>query len=148
MNCPEIFRNITEANSPVRHLGIYFNKRDINTKLMERKLIERIKEKINTWKYHQLTVNARVLLSNTYLSSKIFYVVKFFPVSKEFTQEINRILKMFIWNNKNSNCPDLNTLTLHCKDGGLGLLNPIEHSKKLFKEWLDKVVSAPRLLPC
>ena len=131
--------DIKYSDEPIRHLGIMINSQGIMSSLMETTLLRKMTEHIAQWKYFQPSLKGKVLLFNTFVSSKIWYFVHCFPVSSAFCRQVKTLLNAWLWNSK---VPPISSLFLTPKTslGGLSLLDPEAHALKMFSKWISGVL--------
>ena len=132
--------NISYTDVPVKHLGILVNSEGTVSNEIESQLLEKIQQRIAQWKYFQPSLKGRVLLFNTFVSSKLWYFVCNFPISKNFCAQIKPLMNNWIWQKRIPPFPT-QQLCIKTRLGGLSLLDPILHSKKMFSFWLSSVLN-------
>ena len=88
-------------NRPVRILGIYisYNHEECEKKNVKEKL-DRVKRVMNSWKQRNLSLLGKIQIVKSYLISTFQYFISMSQVSKNFEQELNKLLFSFIWNGK------------------------------------------------
>ena len=132
--------NIQYTCKPVKHLGILVDSNGTMDRAMESDLLTKMQLRIAQWKYFQPSIKGRVLLFYTFVSSKLWYFVRNFPVSQSFSSEIKSLMMNWIWQKRVPPFPT-NQLTIKLKQGGLSLLDPVSHSSKMFSCWLSSVLN-------
>ena len=98
-------------------LRIEFNKEGI-TKNNINKAIENIKKSIAIWDGVYLNTLERVIVSKTFILSKLWYVTNFVCLTEKNIKKIDRIIHQFIWN-RSFELIKRNTLNLPYESGGL-----------------------------
>ena len=98
-------------------LGIEFNSRGITTNNIN-KVVENIKKSISIWDGVYLSTLERVIVSKTFILSKLWYLTNFVILSEESIKKIDRMIHQFIWN-KSFELIKRNTLILPYESGGL-----------------------------
>ena len=138
---------IKYTQEPVRHLGILVNSSGTMNKEMEITLLNKMQSRISLWSNFQPTLKGRVLLFNVFVSSKLWYFVRNFPISDTFGSQIKQLLQTWLWR---SRVPPIPTKALSIKTslGGLSLLDPIAQSSKMFSIWISEVLNPEYKDPC
>lgn len=108
-------------------------------KAIETELLTKMQSKIAQWKYLQPSVKGRVLLFNTFVSSKLWFFVRNFPISDNFCSQIKPLMINWIWQKHTPPFPT-NQLSTKLKLGGLSLLDPITQAHKMFSFWISSVL--------
>lgn len=106
--------NIQYTCKPVKHLGILVDSNGTMDRAMESDLLTKMQLRIAQWKYFQPSIKGRVLLFNTFVSSKLWYFVRNFPVSQSFSSEIKSLMMNWIWQKRVPPFPT-NQLTIKLK---------------------------------
>ncbi len=98
-------------------LGIEFNNKGITNNNIN-KIIENIKKSISKWDGVYLNTFERVIVSKTFILSKLWYITNFVCIIEENIKKVERLIHQFIWN-KSSEMIKRKTLILPYESGGL-----------------------------
>jgi hypothetical protein len=98
-------------------LGVEFNNKGITNNNIN-KIIENIKKLISIWDGVYLNTLERVIVSKTFILSKLWYITNFVCISEENIKKVERLIHQFIWN-KSSEMIKRKTLILLYESGGL-----------------------------
>lgn len=90
-----------------------------------RKLFVKIQTKIEKLQTRNLSIKGRVMVTNTLLTSKLWYVSSILDIPNTIVKQLNTIIFQYIWKTKH-NQTSRQTLYLPLDRGGLGLLD-IKH---------------------
>ena len=103
-------------------------------------LINRIEEKLPTWKGKLLSYGGRLILINSVLSSIPLYYFSFYKVPIWVIQRIDRIRRRFLWGgSENLNKIPLikwDAVCLKKSHGGLGIINLYHMNIALLGKWI------------
>ena len=132
--------DIKYTEEPVQHLGILVDSSGTVDRAMEADLLCKMQSRIAQWKYFQPSIKGRVLLFNTFISSKICYYFRNFPISEDFCSQIKPLMTTYLWQKRIPPFPT-DQLSVKLSSGGLYLINPISHAQKMFSLWLSSVLN-------
>ena len=93
--------DILWPDKPIKVLGIYlsYDPRECEERNVKDKL-DKVKKIMNTWKQRNLSLLGKIQIVKSYLVSTFQYFISMSQVSKNFEQELNKLLFSFIWNGK------------------------------------------------
>jgi hypothetical protein len=91
------FKGIKFINT-LKILGIEFNNKG-ETINNTQKVLENIKKSVAIWDGERLNIIERVVVSKTFLSSKLWYIINFITMSEENKGMIENMIHKFIWSN-------------------------------------------------
>lgn len=116
---------------------------------IESNILAGLRGTIGTWHRRRLTKTARVVVANTYFLSKLWHVAPFYDFSAKFFDEIDRLLKLLVWDGKARV-----SLPWVCRpklQGGLGLIHArsqcVALRAKWIARWQETGPQAPRWKP-
>ena len=137
------FHGITWTGKPVKCLGIYIghNKEQCN-KLNWDKKIESMKQVLNKYRSHCLTLYGKVTVIKQYALSKLVFPATHLNISIELIKEINKICFEFLWNGKRDRVKRSSTYN-PINDAGLNMINIELFFKSLKASWVTKYLSLP-----
>ena len=117
------------TNTNVKFLGIHIgNKVGANgTKTLSdlnfAEHIETIKNKINFWKGKGIALTTRVKVLNIFILSRLWYRTKIWDISKEILAVLNKMIRDFVWGNKQGARVRQEVIQLEYERGGLQLVD-------------------------
>ena len=85
--------------------------------------IETIKNKINFWKGKGIAITTRVKVLNIFILSRLWYRTKIWDISKETLAILNRMIRDFVWGDKQGARVRQEVLQLEYEKGGLQLVD-------------------------
>lgn len=127
------------------HLGVKLRQGGRDMAEIETDTLAGLRRTIGTWHRRRLTKTARVVVANTYFLSKLWYVAPFYDFSVKFFDEIDRLLKLLIWDGKARV-----SLPWVCRpklQGGLGLIHPRSQCVALRAKWIARWQEPGRRAP-
>ena len=88
-----------------------------------------------------LSIIGRSILINTFVYSKVYFYATGSPISPQFISHINTLSQKFIWGTQH---PPIKIQRCYGKkqSGGIGLIDVLSHTQKLFSKTLIKVMQA------
>jgi len=103
-------------------------------------IIEKIQQRLATWKASCLTRPGKLVLIKAVLSSLPVYYLSLFRMPKRVAHEINKIQRRFLWSGKNESKASAlvkwEVVQRTKKEGGLGVGDPLlKNAALLFKWW-------------
>ena len=128
----------TKKTSSIRHLGVFVNSTGIDTKAHETKLLTTISARIVSWQIGSPSLQGKVLLINTFLSSQFYYLAHVFPLSQSFYDNIYRAFQRFLWG-KNP-LARIDKLFPPKNLGGLGLTDYRDVANRMYGKKVLKVL--------
>lgn len=115
----------------VRILGIvYVNSVRLMTKLNWDSLVSHFALQLRNHRARILTLDQKIKLLNTYVSSKIWYVASIVTLSNTHIAKITSLMGCFIWSGYTTRVP-IQQLALPIEEGGLKLQLPVFKCKSL-----------------
>jgi hypothetical protein len=106
---------------------------------------EQIEKKLSSWKGKFLSVDRRLVLINSVLTSLTMFMLSFFEVPKGVLEKIDYYLSMFFWQNdsqkKKYRVTQWDIIYQPREQGGLGVLNIEVQNKCLLSKWLFKLIN-------
>ena len=85
----------------VKILGVYFTYNDSQReKLNFDEILRSIKEKLQMWKWRDLTILGRIQIVKTFVIPIFMYRAGLICVQKDIVIEVNKLLFKFIWKGK------------------------------------------------
>ena len=121
--------NLKWKNDYVKSLGIYIgNKVGANgtkqlSELNFAEQIEIIKNKMNYWKGKGLPLISRVKILNIFILSRLWYRTRIWNITKNHQDILNRMIRNFIWEDKQGSTVRQGVLQLEYDKGGLQLVD-------------------------
>ena len=121
--------NLKWTNSCVKFLGIIVgNKVGSNgTKFLSdlnfAEQIEIIKNKINFWKGKGIALVTRVKVLNIFILSRLWYRTRIWDISKNYLNTLNKLIRNFIWCDKQGARVRQRVILLEYEKGGLQLVD-------------------------
>ncbi|KAG0096713.1 hypothetical protein BGZ93_004122 [Podila epicladia] len=82
------------------HLGVKLKQGGRDMVQIEQDTLAGLRRTMSTWHRRHLTKAARVVIANTYFLSKLWHVAPFYDFSSKFFDEIDRLVKLLIWDGK------------------------------------------------
>ena len=134
--------NTKPSKNPICHLGILISIYGFACDDMENNLLQKIQLKINSWKPRFISIIGRILLINTFITSKINYFAQGIPLSSGFIKKFNNVIQRFIWNT-HSPPVSIDHCFLPRSKGGMNLINLSSHAAKLYLKTIIQLV-----VPC
>jgi hypothetical protein len=110
------FKGIKFINT-LKILGIEFNNKGVTINNIQ-KVLENIKKSVAIWDGVRLNIIERVVVSKTFILSKLWYIINFITLSEENIRMIESMIHKFIWSNS-MELIKRNTLILPYESGGL-----------------------------
>ena len=110
------YNNIKFTNQ-LKVLGIEFNKNGVMRENVD-KVINKIEKSVNIWDGVYLNTLERVIVSKTFILSKLWYVMNFICMNESEIKRVDLLIHKFIWNNS-FEMIKRNTLCLPYESGGL-----------------------------
>ena len=131
-------KNVDLCESFIKILGFNFS---YNRKLSCDKnfvsILNKIVNTLNVWKMRQLTLIGKIVIFKTLAISKIVYVSSICSIPKCILDELNKMHKEFIWDNKKAKIKH-STLIGNYSDGGLRDIDIDIKIKALQLSWLKR----------
>ena len=127
--------NLKWTSSNVKFLGIYIgNKVGSNgTKLLSdlnfSDHIETIKLKINFWKGKGISITTRVKVLNIFILSRLWYRTKIWDISKDILHGLNKMIRDFIWHDRQGARVRQDVIQLEYGKGGLQLVDIVSKTQ-------------------
>ncbi|KAG0088653.1 hypothetical protein BGZ92_005882, partial [Podila epicladia] len=118
------------------HLGVKLKQGGRDMVQIEQDTLAGLRRTMSTWHRRHLTKAARVVIANTYFLSKLWHVAPFYDFSSKFFDEIDRLVKLLIWDGKARV-----SLAWVCRPkllGGLGLLDARSQCTALRAKWIAR----------
>ena len=85
----------------VKILGVYFTYNESQRKKLNFvEIFKSIKEKLQRWKWRDLTILGRIQIVKTFMTPLFMYRASLICVQKDIVMEVNRLLFQFIWKGK------------------------------------------------
>ena len=85
----------------VKILGVYFTYNESQRKKLNfDEILKSIKEKLQRWKWRDLTILGRIQIVKTFVTPLFMYRASLICVQKDTVMEVNRLLFQFIWKGK------------------------------------------------
>ena len=85
----------------VKILGVYFTYNESQRKKLNFvEILKSIKEKLQRWKWRDLTILGRIQIVKTFVTPLFMYRASLICVQKDSVMEVNRLLFQFIWKGK------------------------------------------------
>ncbi|XP_071689057.1 uncharacterized protein [Rutidosis leptorrhynchoides] len=130
---------------PMRYLGIPLIARKLSLS-DSKSLIDKVKEKVCSWRNRKLSYAGRLLLINSVLNSMHIYWASVFMLPGNVLNEIEKILKSFLWcqggNIRGKAKIAWKTVCLPKDQGGLGIKPTREWNEVLLmKQWPEEWVA-------
>ncbi|KAL1916379.1 uncharacterized protein VTP21DRAFT_5570 [Calcarisporiella thermophila] len=124
-------------------LGIPFNTKHIfpPTSFYEQ-LLEKLEKTVKTWKSRSISLLGKVLLVNSRLLSKIWYLAYLIPFKQDFFDRVSRIVQQFLWGGRRSQIE--RSLLEQPKGFGLGLIDPKHQCTAILASWIQRIHNAQR----
>ena len=113
---------------------------------MEASLMLKMQNRLAIWANFQPSLKGRTLLFNVFISSKLWFYVRNFPISAQFASQIKFMLNSWLWRSKTPPIPTA-LLANHTTMGGLSLLDPVAHAQRMFSIWLSTVLDPTMCSP-
>ncbi|KAF8925814.1 hypothetical protein BGZ52_006445, partial [Haplosporangium bisporale] len=82
------------------HLDVKLRQEGRNKTEIETDILAGLRRNIGTWHRSRLSKIGRVVVANTYFLSKLWYAAPLYDFSTKFFDEIDRLLKILIWDGK------------------------------------------------
>lgn len=115
----------------IKILGVIFtNSVRLMTKMNWDSTISKFSQQLWLHKMRKLTLTQKVVLLNTYISSKIWYLSSIVAINKAYTAKITALIGSFLWAGQSIRVP-IAQLALPYERGGLNLHLPSLKSKAL-----------------
>ena len=129
-------KQVAWTNEPINVLGVMVGHGDL-LELNYRKLIDKAKATLNTWRQRSLSLIGKILIINTLIASLFVYKMTVLPSIPEYmVKELETEFRKFIWNGKKAKI-SLKTLQAGKSSGGLGLVDLRIRDKALKISWIQ-----------
>lgn len=121
--------NLKWKNDYVKFLGIYIgNKVGANgtkqlSELNFAEQIEKIKNKMNYWKGKGLPLTSRIKIVNIFILSRLWHRTQIWNITKNHQVILDRMVRNFVWNDKQGCTVRQGVLQLQYEKGGLQLVD-------------------------
>lgn len=89
-----------EALFPTKYLGAPLNPSRLTTRMLD-PLIQKVRNKVASWKAKLLSEGGRLVLIHHVLSSMVTHTLVVLPMPSSVINRINFILSMFFWGERN-----------------------------------------------
>ena len=110
------------VNNYVKFVGVFIgNNRKEASKISFNEIIESIKKKLSYWNTKSISVKGKVKIINTFVLSKLWYVLETHDLPENMLLDLKNILTTFIW--KGHKQVSYEFLCLSYEEGGLSLQN-------------------------
>lgn len=90
--------NINMKNDKIKIYGIHFGNVNTDSDNWENK-IQNIKKTLNLWAQRGLSIQGKITVINTFLTSKIWYASAILPMPEHFIKQLQILFVNFIWKN-------------------------------------------------
>jgi len=128
------------VNDMVKFVGTYIgNNRDDASGQSFSEIIDSIKNKVSYWNTKSISIKGKIKIVNTFVLSKLWYVLETHNLSDSLLLDIKNIIKAFIW--KGHKQVSYEILCLPFDKGGLSLQNIQIRQDILRLKWLAKLLS-------
>ena len=84
--------NIKWTSGDVKNLGIYFGNETPGFKTFE-EIVPKFKRRLSYWKQFSFSKIGKATVSEMFLASKLVYAIKFYPIPKNFQNEIQNSIR-------------------------------------------------------
>ena len=85
----------------IKILGVYFTYNESQRKKLNfDEILKLIKEKLQMWKWRDLTILGRIQIAKTFVMPLFMYRASLICMHKDIVIEVNKLLYQFIWKGK------------------------------------------------
>lgn len=137
---PEAFNFKNQQEMKILGILMGENEKRVN-EIMWDEIIGRMERRLEWWKQRKLNLMGKILIVNTLMLSKMWYVLGVIPMERWHVQRIKQCVLNFIWEGKPPRIA-YNVLIGETEKGGLGLIDPEIRKKsmrvKVVKRFLNK----------
>ena len=132
---------VLARDKPFKHLGITFHPQcfPLPQSYFD-SLLNSLQSTIANWQKRKLSLIGKVLILNSRLLSKLWYISYHVSFPPYFFPRVNRLLTAFLWNGKRAQM-SLDYFFTAAKQGGMGLLNPAHHSQAIKAWWYTRIIT-------
>ena len=102
---------------------------------------------LNTLSLRNLSLKGKVLLINTLILSKVWYLATVYPISIKEEQIIRKHIFAYLWNGENKNPITQDQVFQTLEMGGLGLKNPAIQQKALQLKFIEQITDPKNSAP-
>ena len=117
--------NINWCNqSGIKILGTnFFTDLDVTATANWQKAVEKLKTKLKSFKYRNVSLRCKAIYINTLALSKVWFTANLFPASKTTEKEIKKQISVYLWQSDYAEPVKRKILNLPASKGGLGILD-------------------------
>ncbi|KAF5190967.1 Transposon tx1 uncharacterized protein [Thalictrum thalictroides] len=125
---------------PFRHLGVHFTASGIDLDYSEAALLQSIACRKACWGGRFPSLARRVILTNTFLLSKLWFLAHILPFSDLFYSRVEQLVQGWLWAPSRRHSWPISELFGPRSHGGMGLVNIREVARHIGAKWLGAVI--------
>lgn len=114
---------------------------------MEDFYVQNVTNHISILKHKRLSLESKILFLNVFFFLKLWYASHILPISRQGELRINKVVRSFLWNNEKTAPVRFTTLCKKVKEGGMGLINFVAHSRKIWFKLVKEVFTSMVVCP-
>ena len=132
------------TSGEIKFLGVYVgNNRALASQRTFEEIIEKLKNKLSYWNSKHISKKGKIRILNIYGLTKLWYALEIHNISNSLINEINHLIKNFIWNGYHQR--PLSVLNYPIEKGGLALQSIEAKIKTLRIRWLGELLTCEHL---
>ena len=138
----KLSKNFTWSTDTIDLLGILIDLDNLDDleNINYVKMIEKASQVTKTWYNRHLSLQGKVQIINTLISSLFIYRMQLLPlISKGTAKQINRIITEFIWNGRKPKIRN-EMLMLKCSQGGRKLVDIVQRDASQKVSWVPRLI--------
>jgi hypothetical protein len=112
---------------------------DLETYDIDKFLMGKIRKKLSYWTTTHLSLSGRVTIINQVLLATLWYFITAWHGSRGVLRKITSLMRNFLWSNKEYKTRirvNWDDCCIKRKNGGLGIIDPIDALKALLSKWI------------
>ena len=135
----DTFEGITTRTDMIHILGAWVgNNQEIHKRNWD-PVINKMQKVINLWKGRNLSMCGKIVITKTFLLSKLWYLIQYETISKELITAVNKIIWNFIWSDKNPTI-ERKMCCMNKNIGGIGCIDLETEIKSIQLKWIFKLL--------
>ena len=131
-------RNFKWPKNKVKTLGVWISvKPEATITLNYKDQLTKVRNTLNCWKYHRLTLIGKITVLKSLAASQLVYVLSPLRTDESIIKEVNKLFYSFLWNGKGDKIKR-GVMINDYPNGGLKMIDIQSFNKSLKATWIKK----------